>query len=174
MFLLALTLLMFGTKIGNLIADWVQFGEVFRIGWNIGLVPVILFLLILAIALVYYLTPDVEQNWKWISPGAVIAIPGWIVMSLAFSFYINNFGSYNKTYGSIGAVIVLLLWLYLSGSGHPAGCRDQFGDRAQLSGGEGAGRKGGDTAEREDWFFRVLERRKGKIRCGSWLRTAMQ
>jgi membrane protein len=64
---------------------------------------------------VYYLTPDVKQNWKWISPGAVIAIPCWIVMSLLFSYYINNFGSYNKTYGSIGAVIVLLLWLYLSG-----------------------------------------------------------
>ncbi|HJV36124.1 YihY/virulence factor BrkB family protein [Geomonas sp.] len=115
LFLGALALLMFGTKIGDLIAQHLQFGEVFRISWDILLVPVILFLLILAVAVVYYLTPDVEQKWKWISPGAVVAIPVWIGMSLAFSYYINNFGSYDKTYGSIGAVIVLLLWLYFSG-----------------------------------------------------------
>jgi membrane protein len=113
--LVALTLLMFGTSIGNRLADSLAMGEVFRIGWDVALVPATLFLLILALALVYYFTPDVKQNWRWISPGAVVAIPCWIVMSLGFSFYINNFGSYNKTYGSIGAVIVLLLWLYLSG-----------------------------------------------------------
>ena len=72
-------------------------------------------MLILAIALTYYLTPDVKQNWRWISPGSVVAIPVWIIASLAFSFYVNNFGSYNKTYGSIGAVIVLLLWLFITG-----------------------------------------------------------
>jgi membrane protein len=115
LFLLSLTLLMFGTKIGDVIANLGGLGPVFKITWDIMLVPVTLFLLILAIAAVYYLTPDVEQNWKWISPGAVVAIPVWLVMSLAFSFYINNFGSYNKTYGSIGAVIVLLLWLYFTG-----------------------------------------------------------
>ncbi|MBC7962203.1 MAG: YihY/virulence factor BrkB family protein, partial [Steroidobacteraceae bacterium] len=115
LFLLALVLLMFGTKIGDMVADMINFGNVFRIAWDLMLVPVILLLLMLALALTYYFTPDVEHKWIWISPGAVIAIPGWICMSLGFSFYINNFGSYDKTYGSIGAVIVLLLWLYLSG-----------------------------------------------------------
>jgi len=113
--LLAMVLLMFGTKIGNYIADLIHFGQLFLVAWHLVLIPVILFLLALAIALVYYYTPDVEQTWVWISPGAVVAIPLWIIMSLLFSFYINNFGSYDKTYGSIGAVIVLLLWLYLSG-----------------------------------------------------------
>jgi len=115
LFLLALVLLMFGTKIGKYIADLINFGTLFLVAWHLVLVPVILFLLVLAVATVYYFTPDVEHKWIWISPGAVVAIPLWIVMSLGFSFYINNFGSYDKTYGSIGAVIVLLLWLYLSG-----------------------------------------------------------
>lgn len=115
LFLLALTLLMFGTRIGNLIADRVDFGILFRTTWDLMLVPAVLCLLLLAVAAIYFFTPDVEQKWKWITPGSVIAIPSWICMSLAFSYYINNFGSYDKTYGSIGAVIVLLLWLYLSG-----------------------------------------------------------
>jgi membrane protein len=115
LFLLALVFLMFGTKIGNFIANRVNLGTVFKITWNLMLVPVTLFLLALAVAAIYFFTPDVKQKWKWISPGSVIAIPSWICMSLAFSYYISNFGSYDKTYGSLGAVIVLLLWLYLSG-----------------------------------------------------------
>jgi len=115
LFLLALILLMFGTKIGSIIAARVDFGIFFRSVWNLMLVPVILFLLALAVATVYFFTPDVEQKWKWISPGSLVVIPSWIAVSLGFSYYINNFGSYDKTYGSLGAVIVLLLWLYISG-----------------------------------------------------------
>jgi len=115
LFLLSLALLMFGTQLGSWVANLVNFGMAFRIVWDILLVPVILFLLSLAVATVYYFTPDVEQNWKWISPGAVVVIPLWILISLGFSFYINHFGSYDKTYGSLGAVIVLLLWMYISG-----------------------------------------------------------
>lgn len=115
LFLASLLLTMFGTQAGEMIAKRVNFGILFRIGWDILLVPVILFLLSLAVAIIYYLTPDVEQKWKWISPGSVVAIPCWILISLGFSFYINNFSSYDKTYGSLGAVIILLLWLYISG-----------------------------------------------------------
>jgi membrane protein len=115
LFLLALILLMFGTKIGSIIAARVDFGIYFRLVWNLMLVPVILFLLSLAVATVYFFTPDVEQKWKWISPGSVVVIPSWIAVSLGFSYYINNFSSYDKTYGSLGAVIVLLLWMYISG-----------------------------------------------------------
>ncbi|OGT96170.1 MAG: ribonuclease BN [Geobacteraceae bacterium GWB2_52_12] len=115
LFIFALILLMFGPKIGDFIANLAGLGNTFQISWDILLVPTILFLLMFALAVIYFLTPDVKQDWKWISPGAVFAIPAWVLASLAFSFYINNFGSYDKTYGSIGAVIVLLLWLYLSG-----------------------------------------------------------
>lgn len=115
LFILSLVLLMFGPKLGSLLAGTTSLGHLFEIIWNVLLAPVTLFMLVLAIALIYYFTPDVEQDWKWISPGSVIAIPVWIIASLAFAFYVNNFGSYNKTYGSIGAVIILLFWLYISG-----------------------------------------------------------
>jgi len=115
LFLVTLILLMFGTKIGSFIAAKIDFGFFFRIVWDLGLIPVILVLLSFAVATIYYFTPDVEQKWKWISPGAIVAIPSWIIISLGFAYYINNFSSHDKTYGSLGAVIVLLLWLYMSG-----------------------------------------------------------
>lgn len=115
LFLMSLLLLMFGPKLGSFIADVTHLGSFFELIWKIMLIPVIPMMLILAVAVIYYFTPDVEQDWKWITPGAIFSIPAWLLASLAFSYYINNFGSYDKTYGSIGAVIVLLLWLYLSG-----------------------------------------------------------
>jgi membrane protein len=115
LFLLSLILVMFGPRIGGLIAKFAHLGPLFERTWNILSIPVIPLMLILAVALIYFFTPDVKQKWRWITPGSVFAIPCWIFTSLAFSFYINNFGSYDKTYGSIGAVIVMLLWLYISG-----------------------------------------------------------
>lgn len=82
--------------------------------WNIAKWPVLLLLLILMIAVLYYFTPNVRQpKFRWISLGAVIAI---VVMGLAtagFGFYVSNFGNYNATYGTIGGIIVLLLWLWI-------------------------------------------------------------
>jgi membrane protein len=56
----------------------------------------------------------VNQPFRWITPGGLIGVLLWVLASVAFSFYVNNFGSYNKTYGSIGVVIILLLYLYIS------------------------------------------------------------
>jgi membrane protein len=111
----SLVLLTFGPQLGRWTANVVGLGWVFELTWNILRWPVIMGLLIGALALVYYLAPDVEQSWQWITPGAVIAILGWLLASLGFSYYVNHFGSYNATYGSIGAVIVLLTWMYVSG-----------------------------------------------------------
>ena len=65
-------------------------------------------------ALIYYYAPAAEQRWRWISVGSVVALVFWVLFSLAFSLYVGTFGSYNETYGSVGAVIVLLLYLYIS------------------------------------------------------------
>jgi membrane protein len=108
-------LLTFGPQIGGWVADLVGLGRVFQIAWNVLRWPVIVGLLIVALALVYYLAPDVEQSWPWITPGAIAAVVGWLLASLGFSFYVNHLGSYHATYGSIGAVIVLLTWMYVSG-----------------------------------------------------------
>lgn len=108
-------LLAFGPDVGGFIAAKIGLGTAFDLAWTIVRWPLALIAVIYAVALVYYYAPDVQQDWKWITPGAVIAVVGWVLVSLAFGYYVENFGSYNKTYGSIGAVIVLLTWLYLSG-----------------------------------------------------------
>ncbi|CAN5290052.1 YihY/virulence factor BrkB family protein [soil metagenome] len=83
--------------------------------WAIVKWPVILVVVILIVALLYYSTPNVEQpKFRWISVGAVFAIFVWVVVSLAFGFYVANFSSYNKTYGALAGVVVFLLWLWLT------------------------------------------------------------
>jgi membrane protein len=74
-----------------------------------------LVVVVLIVALLYYATPNVKQpKFRWISVGAVAAILVWIVASVAFGFYVANFSSYNKTYGSLAGVIVFLLWLWIT------------------------------------------------------------
>ena len=90
-------------------------GSVFELLWNILRWPVSAGLLTVALALVYSFAPDVDQPWQWMTPGAVLAVLATLLVSLGFSLYVNHFGSYNKTYGSLGAVIVFLTWLYLTG-----------------------------------------------------------
>ena len=115
-FLIAsIVLLIFGPQLGAYIANWVGLGEIFKSAWNILRWPVILILVTTAVAVIYSFAPDVEQRWKWITPGSLFAVLMWTAVSLGFSYYVNNFGSYDKTYGSIGAIIVLLTWMYASG-----------------------------------------------------------
>ncbi|MDA8389955.1 MAG: YihY/virulence factor BrkB family protein [Gammaproteobacteria bacterium] len=112
--LVATALFFFGPWLLELMAvhlDWTVVPAVLdAIRW-----PVILGALIEATALVYHFAPDVRQEWHWITPGAVFSVAGWLVSSALFAFYVDHFGSYNRMYGSIGAVIVLLTWMYLSG-----------------------------------------------------------
>ncbi|WP_288798495.1 YihY/virulence factor BrkB family protein [uncultured Arsenicicoccus sp.] len=101
------------------IAEWVGaligLGDTALTVWNIAKWPVIGLIVILVIALLYYATPNVKQpKFTWLSPGAALAFVTWILASLAFGFYVSNFGSYNKTYGSIAGVIVFLLWLWIT------------------------------------------------------------
>lgn len=83
--------------------------------WNIAKWPVLLLVVITIVALLYYVTPNVQQpKFRWISLGAVLAILTWIIASVAFGFYVANFSSYDKTYGSLAGVIVFLLWLWIT------------------------------------------------------------
>jgi membrane protein len=110
----ATTLVVAGPALAEKIADWFYLGAAFEWTWKIVQWPVVLVLVSGAIALIYYFAPDAEQDWAWITPGSVIATLLWLAISLGFKVYIANFGSYNATYGTIGGVIVLLLWFYLS------------------------------------------------------------
>jgi membrane protein len=91
-----------------------------RIGGPIGMaigwlrLPVAGLIMMFLWALLYYVLPDVEQKFKFITPGSVFGVILWVLASWAFSKYVSSFGSYDKTYGSLGGVIVLLLWMWLS------------------------------------------------------------
>jgi membrane protein len=77
--------------------------------------PVLVLALLAAFAVLLYLGPDVEQpDWKWVTPGAVVAVVIWLVASGAFSLYASRFGSYEKTWGTLSAVVVMLIWLWLT------------------------------------------------------------
>jgi len=82
--------------------------------WDILRWPLVMLLLIVAIDQLYFLGPAARPRWRWITPGAVVAVLGWVVASLGFSSYVSQFGRYNVMYGGIGAVVILLTWMYLT------------------------------------------------------------
>ncbi len=83
--------------------------------WNIVKWPVVVALVVVAIAILYHFTPNVRQpRFRWTSVGAVLALVVWLLASLAFGFYVTHFSSYDRTYGSLAGVIVFLLWLWIT------------------------------------------------------------
>ena len=97
------------------LGDVVGLGSTAVLVWNIAKWPVILVVVVLIVALLYYATPNVKQpKFRWLSVGALLAIVVWVIASAAFGFYVSSFSSYNKTYGSLAGVIVFLLWLWLT------------------------------------------------------------
>jgi membrane protein len=111
----ALLLVVAGGKIANRLASVYGFQSAFTIAWNLAQWPIAIGFMILSFALIYYFAPDSrEQSWKWLSPGSAIGVVLWLLVSFGLKGYLHFFDSYNKTYGSLGAVIVLMLWLYLT------------------------------------------------------------
>ena len=98
-------------EIGNIIGLGDQFVDV----WNIAKWPVLLVIVSFMVSLLYWACPNVKQpGFPWFSPGGFLAVILWIAASALFAFYVANFSSYNKTYGSLGGVIVFLTWLWIS------------------------------------------------------------
>jgi membrane protein len=98
----------------ELAATW-GLGPVFEWTWKTLQWPVIFLMVSVSIAFVYRFAPDVKQQWIWLVPGAVLATTLWLLASLAFKYYVKNWSAYTETYGLIGAVMILLLWFYISG-----------------------------------------------------------
>jgi membrane protein len=95
--------------------DLIGVGDTAVTVWQIAKWPVLLLLVSLMFAVLYWAAPNVKQpGFRWITPGSVVAVIGWVIASAAFAFYVANFGSYNKTYGALGGVIVFLVWLWIS------------------------------------------------------------
>lgn len=114
MLLIAAALMVLGPQVMSWIASQVGLEYFIVTLWTIARWPVIVILLMVAVALIYYVMPDVKQEFRFITPGSVLAVVVWIIASLGFGFYVKEFANYNAMYGSIGAIIVLLLYFYIS------------------------------------------------------------
>jgi membrane protein len=113
--LVGMSLVLAGPAAATYLGDTLGWGGMFKWTWLILQWPLVLALISTALGLVYYFGPDAEQDWVWVSPGAVVATILWLLVSLAFKLYVATFTNYNASYGAVGGVIVLMLWFHLSG-----------------------------------------------------------
>jgi membrane protein len=112
----ALFIVVAGGSVAEFVGAKLSLAGITVIAWKIVQWPVALAFIILAFALIYYFGPDLkEQHWYWITPGSLIGVLLWLATSFGFRVYLHFFNSYSKTYGSLGAVIILLLWFYVTG-----------------------------------------------------------
>ncbi|HET7682120.1 MAG TPA: YihY/virulence factor BrkB family protein [Marmoricola sp.] len=112
---LVLVMLIVSGPVAESIGNVVGLGETTVQVWNIAKWPVLALIVILTVAVLYHWTPNVKQpKFRWLSIGAFLAIMVWVIASVGFAFYVANFSSYNKTYGSLAGIVVTLLWLWLT------------------------------------------------------------
>jgi len=114
MLIAAAAFLILGPQVMEWIANQVGLGQAFVTVWTWLRWPAAFLILTLAVAVIYYVAPNVEQKFRFITPGALLAVIVWLLASLGFKLYVSNFADYNAMYGSIGAVIVLLFYLFIS------------------------------------------------------------
>lgn len=113
----ALVLMLYGGEIGEGLATRYGLGGEFTFVWNLLQWPIVLAFVLFAFALIYYFAPDlVPRKWYWITPGSVVGMALWLLISFCFRLYLRYFDYYSVTYGSLGAVIVLMLWFFLTGA----------------------------------------------------------
>lgn len=113
--LVSLALIMVGPALAGRIADAVGLGPAFALFWKIIEWPIAFVLVATGIGIVYWKAPDAEQDWVWITPGSLLATILWVIASFAFRVYLAHFNSYNATYGTLGGIMIMLLWLYITG-----------------------------------------------------------
>jgi membrane protein len=112
----ALALILFGGNAADFVASRVGLGPLAVWSWKILQWPIAFAFLALVFSLTYYFCPDVDQrHWQWLTPGAVVGMVTWVLASAALRIYLHYYDSYTATYGSLGAVMILLLWFYVTG-----------------------------------------------------------
>jgi len=104
-----------GTSAGELLADRLNVERYYAVVWSWLRWPITAVIIMFVLAVLYYVLPDAKQEWRYITPGSICGTLLWLVATWGFTQYAEHFGKYNATYGSIGGVIVLLTWLYISG-----------------------------------------------------------
>jgi membrane protein len=114
--MLALVVVLIGNHLADVMGAALNLGDLFVMGWKILQWPAALFFIIASFSWVYYFGPDLkERHWYWVTPGSIFGVVVWVAASAGFRGYLHFFNSYTKTYGSLGAVIVLLVWFYVTG-----------------------------------------------------------
>jgi membrane protein len=114
MAILALSLVLTGPVV-EAVADPIGLSSTAIDIWNIAKWPVMVAIFLLMVAVLYYASPNVKlRGFRWVTPGSLVAIAVWAIASAAFAFYVANFGSYDKTYGTLGGLIALLVWFWIS------------------------------------------------------------
>jgi membrane protein len=124
----ALVIVLYGGRLGNFLATWANEDFAFTLVWKILQWPISLAFVFIAFSLIYQFGPNVgarrsgkrilasDFRRRWLSPGVVVAVILWLLVSLGFRLYLHFFNSYSATYGSLGALIILMLWFYLTGA----------------------------------------------------------
>ncbi len=113
-FLVGAVVLVAGQAAGDAIAEAIGLEGAWSLVVMIGRIPLVLVLIGIAVSLVYWSAPNTDLPVRWVSWGAGLFVLMWVVATVAFGIYVANFGSYNATYGSLGAVVILMTWLYFS------------------------------------------------------------
>ena len=120
--------MLYGARLGHSLAALIHEGPVFAVAWKILQWPIALGFVFITFALIYHFAPDLaakrrqrrlsasDYRRRWLSPGVLVAVALWLLVSLGFRLYLHFFNSYSATYGSLGAVISLMLWFYLTGA----------------------------------------------------------
>jgi membrane protein len=124
----ALLIVLYGGRLGHFLATFIHEGHAFSAAWKLLQWPIALAFVFIAFSLIYQFAPNVsakrrsgrlpasDYRRRWLSPGEVIAVTLWLLVSLGFRLYLHFFNSYSATYGSLGALIILMLWFYLTGA----------------------------------------------------------
>jgi membrane protein len=117
MIILALSTILLGGKLADFIAAAAGLGNTFIALWKILQWLVVLVFVLVTFGLIYYFAPNLAQRkWYWVTPGSLTAVVLWLLVSFAFRIYLHFFNSYSVTYGSLGALIILMLWFYFTGA----------------------------------------------------------
>lgn len=124
----ALLIVLYGGRLGRFLAAFIHEGHAFSVVWKILQWPIAPAFVFIAFSLIYQLAPNLgatrrvrrlpvsDYRRRWLSPGILVAVVTWLLVSLGFRLYLHFFNSYSTTYGSLGAVIILMLWFYLTGA----------------------------------------------------------
>ncbi|MCA9460520.1 MAG: YihY/virulence factor BrkB family protein [Nitrospirales bacterium] len=111
----SLILILAGEEVSQWFAAWTGMDWWVTLGWPLLQWPVIVLFLLVAVNLIYFWAPNIDHQWQWVNPGSALAVLLWIILSLGLKLYVEHFINYNVVYGPITGVIILMMWLYVSG-----------------------------------------------------------